>query len=106
MKLPRMPLGLSRALAWISPIAILNSLVSQFDLDWTKLHRVFVSEFCQLFNDWSAGITQAQELGDFIECFTRRVIECVTHWRVSPASGALGSLHQIQMRMATGDHKR
>src|SRR5215510_12557226 len=99
MKLRRLPLGLSRSLAWISPIALLNSLVPQLDLDWTKLHCVFLPELCQLFNDWSAGITQAQELSDLIERFTSRVIESVTYWRVSPAGGALGSLHQIQMCM-------
>src|SRR5215813_5368766 len=96
-----MSLFLRRTLARVPAVGLVNSLVPQLDLHWTEFNCVLVSTFRQLLDYGPAGITQSQQLCDFIEGLTGCIIERVTSRRVTPSRRTVRCSHEVQMCMST-----
>src|SRR5262249_16735508 len=77
--------------------------VRMLDLGRGELNRLGISICGELVNDRTAGISQTEQLGDFVESFSRSIVAGVSYVPIKPALALL--LCQIEMRMSTGHHQ-
>src|SRR5215471_4992809 len=85
------------------PAVISAAAVAMFDLCRGKLYGVRIPVGRKAVDDRSAGISETEQLGNFVECLTSGVVACVADVFVGPRGSILGS--EIEMRMAARDNQ-
>ena len=60
-----------------------------------------ISEFRECINPWTAGITEPEKLGDFVECFAGGVVDGAADERVGPC--AVCRAREEEVSVSAGD---
>ena len=63
------------------------------------------SERNKAIDDRAAGIAKPQQFCDFVECFSRGVVEGLADIVIAPGTG-WGAIDQVEMRVSARDHQR
>src|SRR5690242_2005387 len=81
------------------PSVISATPISMLDLGRGKLYSVRIPMRCETVDHRSTGISETEQLGNFVECLTRSVVACVANVFVGPSGSILAS--EIEVGMAT-----
>ena len=75
-----------------------------FDLCGRKFHRLRIAVRSKAIDDRTARITEPEQLRDFIESFSGRIIASVADIFISPAFPVL--FRKIKVRVTAGNNQR
>src|SRR5579864_3453415 len=78
--------------------------VAVLDLRRGKLHGMRIAMRGEAVDGRAAGVSEAEQLGHFVEGFTGGVVASVADVLVRPGVALLGG--EIEMRVTSGDHQR